>query len=60
MYPPMCFVDASCGEVTVDSELRLKGTLTQEEFTLIHTEKEEIHPNVKFKIVEWWQERNEP
>ncbi len=54
VYPPLCYVDAACLEVTEESKIRLQGSLTKEEFSVID-DTEGI--NVKFKIVEWWQEK---
>ena len=59
MFPPMCYVDAACSEVTEYSKLRLSGKLTAEEYTVVTAleEKKGVCPKVKFKIVEWWQEK---
>ena len=57
MYPPMCYVDAAWSEVTWESKVRLKGTLTEEEFSIVNANQEGLQPKVHFKIVEWWQER---
>ena len=55
VYPPLCYVDVAYSEVTEESKIRLQGSLTQEEFSVIDSSEE---VNIKFKIVEWWQERN--
>ena len=57
MYPPMCYVDAAWSEVTLESKVRLKGALTEEEFSIVNANQEGLQPKVRFKIVEWWQER---
>lgn len=59
MFPPMCYVDAACGEVTEYSKVQLSGKLTAEEYVVITAmeEKKGVCPKVKFKIVEWWQEK---
>lgn len=59
MFPPMCYVDAACGEVTESSKLRLSGKLTAEEYIVVTAleERKGISPKVKFRIVEWWQEK---
>ena len=57
MYPPMCYVDAAWSEVTWESKVRLKGALTEEEFSIVNANQEGLQPKVSFKIVEWWQER---
>ncbi|KXL54058.1 stage II sporulation protein R [Anaerotignum neopropionicum] len=58
LYPQMCYVDASWGFSTQESYERLENTLTEEEFLIVTAmEQDKITPKVKFKIVEWWQER---
>lgn len=59
MFPPMCFVDVTSGEVNQESKDNLAETLTQEEYTVISALGEEsgVTPVIKFKIVEWWQEK---
>lgn len=58
LYPQMCHVDASWGYATEESHARLENTLTKEEFLVISAMgQEELAPKMKFKVVEWWQER---
>ena len=58
LYPQMCYVDASWGYTTDESYHRLENTLTEEEFLIISAmEQEKVVPKIKFKVVEWWQER---
>lgn len=59
MFPPMCYVDAACGEVTEYSKVQLSGKLTAEEYIIVTAleEKKGVCPKVKFKVVEWWQEK---
>ena len=58
MYPPLCFVDASCEEVSEETKDTLRSALTQEEYGIITASAEEKGiPEIKFKIVEWWQEK---
>ena len=59
MFPPMCFVDATSGQVTKQSKQKLSETLSEEEYTVVSAMEQnaEIAPVIKFKIVEWWQER---
>ena len=57
VYHPLCYVDVACSEITEESKIRLQGSLTEEEFCIIDSSEQEISTNVKFKIVEWWQER---
>ena len=40
MFPPLCFIDMTHG-VTKDTEKELKGVLTEEEYALLLSEKEE-------------------
>lgn len=58
MFPPLCFVDISCEELSTDSKQNLKEVLTEEEYEVVvksNTE-ESIAPKMKFLVVEWWQE----
>lgn len=58
LYPQMCYVDAAWGFSTEESHLRLQNALTEEEYLIISAMgQEELEPKLKFKIVEWWQER---
>lgn len=59
MFPPMCYVDAACGEVTETTKGRLAGSLTKEEYTVVSAMEQDsgVTPQVKFKVVEMWQER---
>lgn len=59
MFPPMCYVDAACGKVTEETKGRLAGSLTAEEYTVVTSleSKQGVTPQVKFKIVELWQEK---
>ena len=59
VYPPLCYVDVAYSEVTEESKIRLQYTLTEEEFSVIDNTENEINTNVKFKIVEWWQEKKQ-
>lgn len=54
VYPPLCYVDVACSEVTEESKTCLQESLTEEEFSVIDGTE---GVNVKFKIVEWWQEK---
>ena len=52
-------MDAAWGFSTEESHIRLQNALTEEEYLVISAlEQEELMPKLKFKIVEWWQERN--
>ena len=54
MFPPLCFVDATTGELSDEVKSELKEILSEEEYLLINeTENEgELPVKVKFKIVE--------
>lgn len=59
MFPPLCFVDVTHGVVPEDSKSNLKQVLSEEEYKIVtqgHYE-ENIPVKIKFKIVEWWQQR---
>jgi stage II sporulation protein R len=58
MFPPLCFVDITQGEITPESKTDLENRLPEEAYDLIaHTQtSDEPTVKVKFKIVEWWQE----
>ncbi|MBZ4645403.1 MAG: stage sporulation protein [Petroclostridium sp.] len=57
LFPPLCFVDATHGVVPESSKQKLKNVLTEEEYKIITTANtdDEIPVQIKFKIVEWWQ-----
>lgn len=59
MFPPLCFVDVTHGVVPEDTKEDLKEVLTEEEYRIVTgaSYEEEVPIKVKFKIVEWWQER---
>lgn len=59
VYPPLCFVDEGCQQLDDGTKDELKNILTQEEYSIILAAEndEEIVPEIKFKVVEWWQER---
>lgn len=60
MFPPLCFVDGSCNELTDENKNELKKILSDEEYAVVVSSKSEnkIVPKLKFKIVEWWQEQD--
>lgn len=65
MYPPLCYVDATCGQVPKKNKEELKNMLTEEEYNLIFVDsmnnqkeqKKNQKVKVKFKLIEWWQKR---
>lgn len=50
LFPPLCFVDISAGVIDEESEENLKENLSNEEFSIITADSEEI--KLKFKLVE--------
>lgn len=54
MFPPLCFVDGSSGELDEGGKAFLKEKLTDEEYNLVLTEKE-LPIKVEFKLYEIWQ-----
>ena len=58
MFPPLCYVDLTSTE---EGRQQLSDTLTEEGFRLImHQEEECAGLVVRFRIVEWWKNRNQP
>jgi len=57
LFPPLCFVDATHGELPESSKEQLKNMLTEEEYKIITSadSDSELPVQIKFKIVEWWQ-----
>ena len=53
MFPPLCFVDVSSGVVTEESKEIIKENLSDEEYSLITDDSNEV--KFKFKIVEFFQ-----
>jgi len=58
MFPPLCFVDVTRGELSQEDMDSLRQLLGESEFALIDNETRENAPivNVRFRIVEWWQD----
>lgn len=63
MFPPLCFVDITMAEVSQKDKDLLKNSLTSEQYNLICPETDlsstngnNIDIQVKFKIIEIWQE----
>lgn len=61
MFPPLCFVDITHGTVPEQNKQELQNVLTEEEYSIVATAKDEksIPVKVKFKLVEWWQENKD-
>jgi len=58
MFPPLCFVDITHGTVPEENKKEFEKLLEAEEYKII-AEGEELDIKVKFKIVEWWQEKKQ-
>ena len=52
MFPPLCFVDASSGIVPEESKEDLENSLTDEEFSIVSDNEENLTFKLKFKILE--------
>ena len=52
MFPPLCFVDTSSGIVPEESKEDLENSLTDEEFSIVSDNEENITFKLKFKILE--------
>lgn len=50
LFPPLCFVDISAGVIDKESEEYLKENLSEDEFSIITSNSEDI--KFKFKIIE--------
>jgi stage II sporulation protein R len=60
LFPPLCFVDATHGVVNDEAKKGLQDVLTEEEYKeIILNEDCEVDITVKFKIVEWFKEKEE-
>ncbi|MDR1559419.1 MAG: stage II sporulation protein R [Clostridiales bacterium] len=56
MFPPLCFVDATKGKVPDEDKAQLKSAVDKKYVLLSdETREKSVTVNVKFKIVEWWQ-----
>ena len=56
MFPPLCFVDVTKGKVPEEDKQQLKN-VAKKEYILLSDEarEQDVTVNVKFKVVEWWQ-----
>ncbi len=52
MFPPLCFVDASSGVVPEESKEDLENSLTDEEFSIVSDNEDNLTFKLKFKILE--------
>lgn len=55
MYPPLCFVDVTQGEISDAGQNELKNVLPAEQYDLVTKSDTDTTVKVKFKIVELWQ-----
>ena len=57
LFPPLCFIDATHGQLSEDAKQKLKEELTQEEYDIITCTRacDDIPIKVKFKVVELFQ-----
>jgi len=58
MFPPLCFVDVTRGEISEEDKESLREVLSESEFALLNNDMRENDPviQVRFRIVEWWQD----
>jgi len=58
MFPPLCYVDMTG---TDEGQALLEETISEEGFRLLmHQEENSQTLQVRFRVVEWWQNRHEP
>jgi stage II sporulation protein R len=57
MFPPLCYVDMTAAD---ESREYLAANVSEEGFRLLTHYEEPSAFAVRFKIVEWWQNRNKP
>jgi len=57
MFPPLCYVDMTA---TDNSRELLASNVTEEGFRLLTHQEESRSVTVRFRVVEWWQNRNQP
>lgn len=55
MFPPLCFVDVTSGIVPEESKQNLEENLGQEEYNIISNNQESSAIELKFKIVEFFE-----
>ncbi len=61
MYPPLCYVDAAKQTLSDSTKEQFKNALSTDEYELIQLKNTENNASVKvkFKVVEWWQNKKE-
>lgn len=55
LFPPLCFVDVTQGEIESEAQQELANVLTAEEYDLVTKSDKDVTVKAKFKIVELWQ-----
>ncbi|MGL4789924.1 MAG: stage II sporulation protein R [Anaerotignaceae bacterium] len=56
VFPSLCFVDESFTEVEAKTKNTLEAVLTKEGYSIVVESEDEVVPEFKFKVVEFWQE----
>ena len=59
MFPPLCYIDATY-VLPEEGKQQLMDTLSGDEYKLLTYANENTSVKIKFKIVEWWQNRRQP
>ena len=57
MFPPLCYIDVTQSEVSQDTRTHLQQLLSDDGYALITQRHNDPEIKVRFKIIEWWQER---
>ena len=57
MFPPLCYVDGTTANPISDDYTLLQALLSDETYALMNHTQGSTGVTVRFKIVEWWQER---
>ena len=55
MFPPLCFVDVTSGIIPEESKENLEENLDSESYNLISNNEDDIGLNIKFKLIELFQ-----
>ena len=55
MFPPLCFVDVTSGVVPEESKENLEDNLGTEEYDIISESNDNTYVNIKFKIIEFFE-----
>ncbi|MCL1842744.1 MAG: stage II sporulation protein R [Defluviitaleaceae bacterium] len=57
MFPPLCYVDMTSTDA---GRNQLEETVSEEGFRLLTHQEESIEIQVRFRVVQWWQNRRNP